>query len=259
MGLTYQSTGKSVTREVFNVHVTDNQPVIALVGNPNTGKSTVFNALTGLRQHTGNWPGKTVLRAEGSYIYKGRRYTLIDLPGTYSLLANSVEEEVARDFVCFAKPAATVVVVDATCMERNLNLVLQVMEITNKTIVCVNLMDEARRKKIKVNIEVLSEKLGLPVVATTARSSEGLPQLMDVIHEVVLGRLSPKPKVVRYEPEVEAAVAQLEPKIRSLLGGEINARWVALRLIDGDTKLVEAMQSFYNAEVQCHLAREVLA
>ena len=123
--------------------------VIALAGNPNTGKSTVFNALTGLRQHTGNWPGKTVTRAEGGYSYSDNNYKIVDLPGTYSLLSMSTDEEVARNFILFAKPDVTVIVVDATRLERNLNLALQILEITDRTVLCLNLMDEAKRHKLR--------------------------------------------------------------------------------------------------------------
>lgn len=259
MGLTYQSTGRSISKEVFNVKVTNNEMVIALAGNPNTGKSTVFNALTGLRQHTGNWPGKTVLRAEGNFVHKGHRYTLVDLPGTYSLLANSADEEVARDFLCFARPSATIVVVDATCLERNLNLALQVMEITDKVIVCLNLIDEARRKKIIIDTEKLSRSLGVPVVATAARSGKGLPQLLDVLNDVVLERVKPKPKLVQYPPEVEQAIVQLVPKIKAIVGDQINPRWVALRLIDGDLKLVQAIEKNFYGKGGGLLPREVLA
>ncbi|HZK18226.1 MAG TPA: ferrous iron transporter B [Clostridia bacterium] len=190
-------------RPTFRVSGTGaKQPIVALAGNPNTGKSTVFNALTGLRQHTGNWPGKTVLHAEGTCIHNGHKYTLIDLPGTYSLLANSADEEVARDFICFAKPDATVVVVDATCLERNLNLALQVIEITGKVILCVNLIDEARRKKLVINTNKLSKQLGVPVVTTSARNGEGLPELMNTIGKVVSGVLTPKPKPVYFGDDV---------------------------------------------------------
>ena len=258
MGLTYQSTGRATTREIFSVN-TGNELVIALAGNPNTGKSTVFNALTGLRQHTGNWPGKTVLRAEGNFTHGGRRYTLIDLPGTYSLHANSVEEEVARDFLCFANPHATVVVADGTCLERNLNLALQVMEITDNVIVCINLIDEVRRKKMHINIQKLSNALGVPVIPTAARNGEGLPELMDTISDVALGRIIPKPVQVTYTDEVEEAIAKIEPKVREIIGEQINTRWVALRLIDGDIKLVQAIQRNYNGEESKRANLEVLA
>ncbi|AGL00678.1 Fe2+ transport system protein B [Desulfoscipio gibsoniae DSM 7213] len=262
MGLTYQSTGQLTTREIFNANTDNCDYVIALAGNPNTGKSTVFNALTGLRQHTGNWPGKTVQRAEGTYIHKSRRYRLIDLPGTYSLLANSADEEVARDFICFARPDATIVVVDATCLERNLNLALQVMEITDKVIVCVNLIDEARRKKIQLNTAKLSDRLGVPVVATAARSGEGLSRLMDLVDDVAMGRILPKPQPVRYSKEVEEAIAQLEPRVRALVGEDINSRWLTLRLLDCDTRLVRTIENYLNARetaAAVPLAQEGLA
>ena len=246
MGLTNQSTGQSTVREIFNAPANDCDYIIALAGNPNTGKSTVFNALTGLRQHTGNWPGKTVQRAEGSYVYKGLRYKLIDLPGTYSLLPNSADEEIARDFICFAGPDATIVVVDATCLERNLNLALQVMEITGKVIVCVNLIDEARRKKISVDTDKLSKFLDVPVVATAARSGEGLPRLIELVSDVTSGRIQPKPHPVRYSQEVEDAIALLEPRVQAIVGESINSRWLTLRLLDGDTRLVQTIEKYLN-------------
>lgn len=155
--------------------------IVALAGNPNVGKSTVFNSLTGMHQHTGNWPGKTVTNARGTYHYNDTEVTLVDLPGTYSLYANSVEEEIARDYLCSGEPHLVVCVTDATCLKRNLNLVLQIREITDRIIVCVNLMDEAKKKKIRVDLEKLSEELGLPVVGTTARSSKGLGELTEAI------------------------------------------------------------------------------
>jgi ferrous iron transport protein B len=141
--------------------------LVALAGNPNTGKSTVFNALTGLRQHTGNWPGKTVARAEGGLTLEGTRVKLVDLPGTYSLQAGSADEEVARDFVLFGQPDVTVVVIDATRLERNLNLVLQIREITDRVVVCLNLMDEARRHGVGFDVPRLERELGVPVVPTS--------------------------------------------------------------------------------------------
>ncbi len=259
MGLTNQSTGLSITKEVFNVKVEFNDKIVALAGNPNTGKSTIFNALTGLRQHTGNWPGKTVVQAEGIFEHSGQRYRLIDLPCTYSLLANSADEEVARDFICFSHPDTTIVVVDATCLERNLNLVLQVTEITDKVIVCVNLIDEARRKGLNIDIDKLSKSLGIPVVATAARSREGLLQLLDILNNVVLGLVKPKPQIVHYSPEIEKAISKLEPKIRAMIGDSINPRWIALRLLDGDLKLIQAIEKhFFDTHVK-YAAQEVLA
>lgn len=155
--------------------------IIALAGNPNVGKSTVFNYLTGSRQHTGNWPGKTVDLADGTYEYRGSDYTLVDLPGTYSLLAHSTEEEVARDFICGKEADLTLVVCDATCLERNLNLVLQIQALTPWVIVCVNLCDEAAKKGISVDFAELSRQLQAPVVKTSAAAGEGMPALMAAI------------------------------------------------------------------------------
>lgn len=168
--------------------------LIALAGNPNTGKTTLFNALTGLNQHTGNWPGKTVVRAEGFYWYRGQRYRLIDLPGTYSLLANSPEEEITRAFLYNAQPQVTVVVADASALERNLNLILQLMSVTPRLVVAVNLVDEAQRRGIEVDAKRLSQELGVPVVAISARWRKGLDALQEVIRQVAEGELRPRPK-----------------------------------------------------------------
>lgn len=155
--------------------------VVALAGNPNVGKSTVFNALTGLRQHTGNWPGKTVGSAQGYCEHGGHGFVLVDLPGTYSLCAHSQEEEITRDFILSGEADVTVIVCDATCLERNLNLALQTRAVTERVVLCVNLMDEARKKRIHIDVAALSKQLNMPVVGTSARSSKGLAELMDAV------------------------------------------------------------------------------
>jgi ferrous iron transport protein B len=218
--------------------------LVALAGNPNTGKSTVFNALTGLRQHTGNWPGKTVARAEGGFTLEDKRVKLIDLPGTYSLQAGSADEEVARDFVLFGQPDVTVVVVDATRLERNLNLVLQILEITDRVVVCLNLMDEARRHGIGIDVARLHEQLGVPVVPTVARSGTGIPELLEAIHGVASGAITTTPYRIESHPaEVEAAVQALEQPIARAFPELPNARWVALRLLNADERVEEAVRS----------------
>ncbi len=217
--------------------------VVALAGNPNTGKSTVFNALTGLRQHTGNWPGKTVTRAEGGFDYGDNRYKLVDLPGTYSLLATSLDEEIARDFILFGKPDVTVVVVDATRLERNLNLVLQVLEITNRVVICLNLVDEAERHQMTVDHRRLARDLGVPVVPTVARYDQGFAELLAAIQEVAAGETQAKPYHVNYtHPKLDRAVSQLVTLIEEAFPQVPNARWVALRLLDGDERIIKAVE-----------------
>jgi ferrous iron transport protein B len=217
--------------------------VVALAGNPNTGKSTVFNALTGLKQHTGNWPGKTVTRAEGGYEFAGVRYKLVDLPGTYSLLSASQDEQIARDFILFGQPDCTVVVTDATCLERNLNLVLQVLEISDRVVVCVNLMDEARRKGLEVDTRTLSRDLGVPAVPTAASTGAGLRELISTVADVIEGKVTTSPHRLRDNGEFQRAVAELLPFIESVAPGLPNARWVAMRLLDGDLRVRQALQS----------------
>jgi ferrous iron transport protein B len=217
--------------------------VVALAGNPNTGKSTVFNALTGLRQHTGNWPGKTVTRAEGGFEYADQRYKLVDLPGTYSLLATSLDEEIARDFILFGQPDVTIVVVDASRLERNLNLVLQVLEITNRVVICLNLMDEAERHQMEVDHRRLARDLGVPVVPTVARYNQGLEDLLAAVHEVASGKTLAKPYHVKYShPKLDQAVSQLVDQIEETFPQVPNARWVALRLLDGDERIIQAVE-----------------
>ena len=242
MGLTSNSSGLSLLRENFNLNTNKDNFIIALAGNPNTGKSTVFNALTGLKQHTGNWPGKTVTQAQGYYSFKEQEYTLVDLPGAYSLLANSTEEKIARDFICLARPNATIVVADATNLQRNLNLVLQVMELTDNTILCLNLMDEAKRKGIDINIEGLKKDLNIPVVPTVARDSKGLKELKKTVYNLTNNNIKVKPLQIKYSNEIEKEVDQIVKKLEVVLSDikeELNIKWLALRLLEGDKDIAE--------------------
>ena len=199
MGLTYNSTKIKSLKDMFNIDKKDNQYIIALAGNPNTGKSTVFNYLTGLKQHTGNWPGKTVCTARGDFKYNSKDFALIDLPGTYSLFAASQEEIVARDFACFGNPDAVIVVADATSLERNLNLAFQIMELTDNVILCINLVDEARKKGIFINKEIIESQLGIPVVLTSARSGEGMDNLLKTLDSVVTNSYHYNNKIIKYD------------------------------------------------------------
>lgn len=217
----------------------DNNRIIALAGNPNVGKSTVFNALTGLHQHTGNWPGKTVSNASGYFTFNNLTYKIYDLPGIYSILAHSEEEFVARDFICFGDSDVVVIVCDAGCLMRNLNLVLQVCEITDKVVVCVNLLDEAKKKKIDVDLNKLSDLLGVRVVGTSARSNVGLDELLSNIELTFGGRR--KSKKVRYNQYVEDAIKVISDAI-ILDDSSINKRWVALNLLRDDGLLRDKIE-----------------
>jgi Fe2+ transport system protein B len=218
--------------------------VVALAGNPNTGKSTVFNALTGLRQHTGNWPGKTVTRAEGGFAYDGLRFKLVDLPGTYSLLSTSLDEQIARDFILFGQPDVTVIVADATRLERNLNLTLQVLEITDRAVVCLNLIDEAQRHGIAVDERQLARDLGVPVVPASARYGTGLPELLQAISGVASGRIACRPHRLETEPAaIKPALAELVTQLKAAFPDLPNPRWVAMRLLGGDKTIVDALRT----------------
>lgn len=241
MGLTNRSVGThAVDTGLIIEKQTPEDRVVALAGNPNVGKSTVFNALTGMNQHTGNWPGKTVTNAQGTCRTKRHSYVMVDIPGTYSLMAHSAEEEVARNFICFGGADAVAVVCDATCLERNLNLVLQTMEITPNVVVCVNLMDEARRKRIRIDLGALSRQLGVPVVSTVARRKKSLTALTDALDRLADGAQT-HPAIVRYPEPVEQAIAAVEPLVREKTAGKLPSRWLSLQLLDPDeTLLAEA-------------------
>lgn len=231
MGLNKNSMGRKAADmglAIKKVH--DSDRVIALGGNPNVGKSTVFNGLTGLRQHTGNWPGKTVTNAQGNCTYRKTGYVIVDLPGCYSLMAHSTEEEVARDFICFGGADAVVIVCDATCLERSMNLVLQTMEITHNVVVCVNLMDEAKKKKIKIDLQAISEKLGIPVIGTAARSKKGLDHLMDAVSQTMQDA-SGRMVQIRYPDYLETALSKIKPLVNESCGGVVNSRWLSLMLL----------------------------
>lgn len=243
MGLTANATGLGAVDKGLTIQRAAGDRVIALAGNPNVGKSTVFNELTGMNQHTGNWPGKTVASAQGIYVHKGIRTLLVDIPGTYSLLAHSAEEEVARDFLCFGGADGVVVVCDATCLERSLNLVLQTMEITDQVVVCVNLMDEAAKKHIRIDLARLADGLGVPVVGTSARSRKGLEELMDEAAAVAAGRPT-RPANVRYTGPIEEAIGFLQPLVEPLVTGKLPARWTALRLLEGNETLLRSIDAY---------------
>ena len=228
----------------LGINMSDYDYVVALAGNPNTGKSTVFNNLTGLKQHTGNWPGKTVTRAEGGFEFNDSKFKIVDLPGTYSLLSASTDEEVARDFILFGQPDVTVIVADATRLERNLNLVLQVLEITDRAVLCLNLVDEARRNKIEVDVRTLSKDLGIPVIPTEARQNIGMQELLNSINEVASGKYICKPyRMKGKSKELNSAVEKLSQKIKLEYPNIPNSNWVALRLLEGDQSIIDAVRT----------------
>ncbi len=259
MGLTNDST-------LLIRKLTEDDKVIAVAGNPNVGKSTIFNSLTGLNQHTGNWPGKTVTNAQGYCHYGDSIYVLVDIPGTYSLMAHSAEEEVARDFICFGESDAVVVVCDATCLERNLNLVLQTLEITNKVVVCVNLMDEAEKKNIRVDLDAMSKSLGVPVVGTIARKKKSLDQLIRAVQQVLNTPEEETTFQIEYPETIEDAIAYMEPVLKKTVNKKINTRWLSLKLLDYDETLIAALNEYlgyellHDADVQQGLntAKEIL-
>lgn len=236
-------------RAKFNINKCDKTKIIALAGNPNTGKSTVFNALTGLRQHTGNWPGKTVLQSTGQFCIRNKEYLLVDLPGIYSLSPHSLDELVARDFICFAKPDLTVIVVDASSLARNLKLALQIMEITSSVIICLNLIDEAKRKKIKIDVKKLTEELGVPVIPTIARTGKGIKELKNELYKMADEEKVLKPYLVNYDADIEAKISFIMKKIDvNLVSSLINPRWLALKSLDNDLTIKEGIKYYLNID-----------
>jgi GTPase len=233
--------------------------LVALAGNPNTGKSSVFNALTGLHQHVGNWPGKTVSRAEGGFSFNAARFKLVDLPGTYSLLSASQDEEIARNFILFGRPDCTIVVVDATALERNLNLALQVLEITDRAVLCVNLMDEAKRKGIEVDVRSLARDLGIPAVPTVARTGEGLHELVQTVSGIVKGEVHTSPYRPEASPRLQQAVSEIASMIEEYAPGIPSARWIAYRLLDGDHRVRQALLSGELAELAAEQRRAAVS
>jgi len=247
MGLTSESNTKNSLSDLFNIEKKADQYVVALAGNPNTGKSTVFNCLTGMNQHTGNWPGKTVVNARGKFNYKDNKYILVDVPGTYSLFASSEEEIVARDFICFGNLDAVIVVTDATCLERNLNLVFQIMELSENVILVVNLIDEAKKKHIKLNKIGIEYDLGIPVVFTSARSKIGLDKLKNTLDDVINKNYKYDKKVINYSDDIEEKVKLVKQKLENKIE-KINHRWLALRIIDGDERFFESMERYLSID-----------
>ena len=218
-----------------------------------------------MHQHTGNWTGKTVANATGKTIIKEKEFIFVDIPGTYSIMSNSEEEEIARDYICFGNPDVTVIVVDSTCLERNLNLVFQIMEITDNIILCVNLLDEAKKKKIKINLKKLEQLLGVPVVGTTARDKRTLEKLKDTIYKVCTGKIVPCPNVVKYNPKIEENINLLEEKLLKNCDTEYRSvttivndekiseklyKWISLKLIDGEEKILNSIKKHLNIDIE---------
>ncbi|EJT6165026.1 ferrous iron transport protein B [Clostridium perfringens] len=248
MSLNKNSTGISLLSKDKTRGNTKEDYVVALAGNPNVGKSTVFNALTGLNQHTGNWPGKTVAKAEGYYEFKDSTIKIVDLPGTYSLLSNSEEEEIARDYICFNDPDIVVVVADATSLERNLNLFIQISEITEKAILCVNLIDEAEKNNIKIDLDLLSKELNANLVSSSARNGVGIEELKEAIFKEITLKDSKK-NAINYDSPIEKAIEEIEIILDETLEvPKRKKRWIALRILEGNTSILKSLYNKYNIQ-----------
>ena len=218
--------------------------VVTLAGNPNVGKSTIFNNITGMNQHTGNWTGKTVANATGNFEYKGEKYQFVDIPGTYSIMSHSEEEEIARNYICFGNPDVTVIVVDATCLERNLNLLLQISEITDNIILCVNLLDEAKKKGISIDLEKLSNILKIPVVGVIARKKRTLNELLKTIRKTCNKKeLVKNIYQIKYKEEIELQISKIEKVLKKEYKIEKKmARWISIKIIDGEKSILKEIE-----------------
>lgn len=226
-----------------------NENIITLAGNPNVGKSTVFNNLTGLKQHTGNWAGKTVDNSKGYFNYKNKKFTLVDTPGTYSLLAKSKDEEVARDFICFGDAKTVVLVCDATCLERNLNLVLQVIEVVKNVVVCINLIDEAKAKGISINLEELKNILNVPVILTSARKGQGLTDLKEQIFNSYNNTNLNYKYLVEYNQEIEDIINNIYEDVDTFVNKNFSTRWVCLQLIQNNKSVLKSLENYLKKEI----------
>ncbi len=247
MGLTHNSTGhNSIDSKLEIKKKNGNEIIVALAGNPNVGKSTIFNALTGMNQHTGNWPGKTVSNAQGYFSTEKNSYILVDIPGTYSLMAHSTEEEIARNYICFGEPDIVIVVCDATCLERNLNMVIQTCEITDNVILCINLIDEAKKRQIEIDYKKIGEKLGIPVVITAANKKSTIKELVKTLDNFKKSKnyaIAPL-----YCDEIEQGIKIIEAEISKYDIKGLNTRWLCLRLLDNDQSLMNEIKSFMGSD-----------
>ncbi len=226
-----------------NIDNTENEITIALAGNPNVGKSSVFNQLTGMKQHTGNWIGKTVSNAVGECYYNSHRYIMVDIPGTYSLSAHSAEEEVARDYICFGDADTIVVVCDAGNLERNINLVLQIIEIFPKTVVCLNLMDEAKLRNITIDVKKLEKILGVPVVAVSAKQNKGLKNILEKVDLLTSKKFIPSPIKIDYPEPITKAIDNIVPVLKNILNEKISPGFIALKLLEEDYEFIKSVEN----------------
>ncbi len=231
---------------------------VCITGNPNVGKSTIFNSLTGMHQHTGNWAGKTVSNARGMYTYHEIKYELVDIPGTYSLMSQSEEEEIARDYMCFARPDCAIIVVDATCLERNLNLVHQILEITDKVVVCVNLLDEAKKKGIEIDFNKLEKRLGVSVVPTIARKKHNLKKIMQEVEKVCTQNKETQTKDIQYPIQIEKAIKIVQNTINEKIKNRKFARWISIKLLDGNEKILQSIENNLGIDARERTIKEAI-